>query len=254
MIKSNRKETAFNPSNQLSLRSLHRALTASEPWKESDLSLVVVMATRWPYADRLPGLDIIRCMAASPMAAKFSHESYGSILEIAVKSALTPDVEGQKINDNLVMMSARTLVNLFATAEGWQLVAGDLDRAIGFLERIAGLAGGDMLGKTNQRLWLAVATAAVNFAVLGQALSQDRRMGPEDSARVMKVIREVLGEQSDPEVLFRTLLALGTYLCYAGSKKDVVSLGAEDWVKRLQGRTREERVLDACAQCLELIV
>lgn len=124
LLSKGEKEISLNPQEVSTLEKLTEFLqTASlikgKPYTKSpvavdaSLDLLVKIITAWTPQNRLPGLDLLRLLAAvSPQAATYtSHgETIGEILETS----------GGFIEDlgNNTMLSIRTFVNLFQTKEG----------------------------------------------------------------------------------------------------------------------------------------
>ncbi len=132
LISSGQKELSLNPSDINTLRSLiaHLEEKPSDPSKapsaavNAGLSLVVRLITIWPAAQRLPGLDLLRLLAAQTTALSTYQSPKGeSIVDVLERSAVFDDME----RSNNVMLAVRTFVNLFETAEGRKMVESDFD-------------------------------------------------------------------------------------------------------------------------------
>lgn len=124
LISKGEKDVSLNPDEVSTLSKLTEFLqTASllngkpstKPFSavEAGLDLIVKIITSWTPQNRLPGLDLLRLLAAaSPQAAtyQFNGSRIGEILETS----------GGFDNDlvNNAMLAARTYVNLFQTVEG----------------------------------------------------------------------------------------------------------------------------------------
>lgn len=229
MISSGRKDAALNPTDQTNLKELRYTLQAGKPADEVGLDLILRIATRWDYTDRLPGLDLLRCATGGPLVAGYRDASGRSIVEIAIAAA----TEGA--SENYVMMALRAVANIFGSQKGREVAASEVDRVLGLLERVVGL-GGDGLGRGNRNVLVAATTVALNYAVLGRKKSGS--VGGERKGRLVRVLERVLGESSDAEVCFRGLVALGTLL-YGGVSLEGVDGGL---VRGVGERVREERV------------
>ncbi len=225
-----------------------------------------MMCTRWDYGDRLAPLDLLRCMAPSPAVARFQVPSVSaeggdsiSIVQVAVASALEGVPEGSEPNENLVMMAARTIANLFKSGPGQKVFAAtqksgnaDADAAVSFIERVIGIGHVTPIGQFNRNLLVALTTASLNLAVL--ASKQGGALSREAQIRLLDALARVLGKQSDGEVVFRALVATGTLITVIGggapearSLRDVIRSAGD----RVGGS--DDRIKGAVAECLELL-
>ncbi|PFH62870.1 hypothetical protein XA68_11426 [Ophiocordyceps unilateralis] len=244
MVSSGRKDAALNPGEESTLQTLRAALETSKPIPPQSLAVVVKVVTKWPHTDRLAGLDILRCVARYPVAAEYSGPQGTTLLDVAISASLPSDAAP---SENEAMMGARTVANLFASAEGRSLVSSHAHKAISFLER---LGGGDQgIGKFNRNLLIAVMTSSVNFAVLAY---REKLLSVDQRRRLVVLVGLVMKNQTDSEVLYRALVALGTLL--HASTAEVKDLGLEKWVRDVKGRCGEERVGSVADECLALAV
>jgi phospholipase A-2-activating protein len=246
MISSGRKDAAFNPDEESVLGALRESLESSKPLPQRSLDLVVRLVTSWPYGDRLPGLDLLRCVAKFPLAAAFTDPTHGSLLDLAVTASLPSD--GSAPNENAVMMGLRTIANLFSSANGRSVISADAETAIGFLERVAGLNGGDAIGPFNRNVMIAFTTVGINLSVLAH---RERLLTVELRRRLYLVLGAILKkDQTDSEVLYRALVALGTLL--SASTAEAANLGIAGWIQAAGGRSSEDRVKSVAAECSKL--
>lgn len=246
IISSGRKDIAFNPDQESALGALREALESSKSLPPGSLELVVRIITAWPYGDRLPGLDLLRCVAKFPLAADFADATHGSLLDLAVTASLPSD--GSAPNENAVMMGLRTVANLFSSANGRSVISAQAEKAISFLERVAGLAGGGAIGLFNRNVQVAFTTVGINLAVLAH---RERLLSVELRRRLYLVLGSVLKrDQTDSEVLYRALVALGTLL--SASTAEAANLGIAGWIQAAGGRSSEDRVKSVAAECSKL--
>ncbi|PTB44856.1 hypothetical protein M441DRAFT_64536 [Trichoderma asperellum CBS 433.97] len=245
MISSGRKDVALNPGEESVLHSSKEALDSSKPISLPTLNVILKVVTEWPYADRLAGLDLLRCVARFPIAAQFKGPENETLIDIATASAVPDDFPP---NENAAMMGARTIANLFGSADGRSLAKSDADKAISFLERIVGIKGGEPIGKFNRNVLVAVTTVAVNYSVL---VNKEKLLGPEQRRRLVAVLGVILNDQTDSEVLYRALVALGTIL--STSKDEAKSLGVTAWVEGAATKSSEERIKGVVSECLKVI-
>lgn len=244
MISSGRKDAAFNPDEERILRGLSEALGASTAIPPKSLDLVVRIITRWEYSDRLPGLDLLRCMAKYPSVAQFSDPQLGSLLDLAISSSMP---KGVAPNENAVMMGLRTVANAFGSANGRSIASAQSNEAISFLERVVGIAGGDPIGKFNRNVLIAATTTAINYAVL---VHREKLLLPEQRRRLLLLLGAILRNQTDSEVVYRALVALGTLL--STSTAEAVNLDVGGWIRAAGGKASEDRVKGVAAECTKV--
>lgn len=279
MISAGRKDFALNPSEQTTLKTLTDNLgkyittvpaivpgtsTATPkplPVGEDDLLLILKLASQWPDNDRLPGLDLLRCLVTSPAAAMIRDASGASAIDIAFGAAFNPSNAGAKISENYAMMAFRVVANLFVSGEGRTLAAEHAEKVVEYMEALVGTSDTAFAGPVgfpgNRNVLTAVTTAAINYAVLAYLVSKKKVQGEALTADVAglmaNVMYKIVKEQSDPEVTYRALAALGT-LAAAGFGETMKSFGADDVVKGAKGdKTAEERVRNLAGECLILL-
>ncbi|KAK4071035.1 uncharacterized protein Triagg1_6402 [Trichoderma aggressivum f. europaeum] len=245
MMSSGRKDVALNPGEEATLQSSKAALDSSKAITTPTLNVILKIVTEWPYADRLAGLDLLRCVARFPIAAQFKGPQDLTLLDIAVASSIPDDFPP---NENAAMMGARTIANLFGSADGRSLASSQADKAISFLERVAGIKGGEPIGKFNRNVLVALTTVAVNYSVL---VNKEKLLIPEQRRRLVTVLGTILKDQTDSEVLYRALVALGTIL--STSKDEARSLGVVAWVEGAASKSSEERIKGVANECLKVI-
>ncbi|KAL2024265.1 hypothetical protein VTK56DRAFT_9421 [Thermocarpiscus australiensis] len=227
---------------------------------------VCMIITQWPYGDRLPGLDALRCFVAWPGAASFKDSEYGGLVDVALRGALDPQqpvrqsdeplagfvkgVDGTVVNANNLMMALRTITNLFVTEEGRQLVTKGARAIIGLLARIAGVEDGqDPIGPDNNNLQIALTSAAFNFSCL--AFNKRDSVDFEMIIQLCQVAGSVIRRQSDPEVLFRALMTLGMILAVGGDAREVAeTLEVGEAVREAARKSGEARIKSLAQECL----
>jgi phospholipase A-2-activating protein len=184
-------------------------------------------------------------MAKYPTVAQFSDGENASIIDLAISSALP---QGETPNENAVMMGIRVLVNLFGSADGRSIASSKADTVLSFLERVAGIQGGNAIGKLNRNVLIATSTASLNYAVL---VAREKLLTPNQRRRLLNIIGSNLSDQSDAEVLYRGLISLGTVLIT--SPEAASNLDVAGWVQGAVDRGAEER-LRAVAQEISKVV
>ncbi|KAI0130393.1 ubiquitin homeostasis protein lub1 [Xylariales sp. AK1849] len=246
LVAAGRKDHSLNPSAQTSLQSLRQSLEANQPVTDEDaLSILVGMCTRWDYADRLAPLDLLRCAAVSPLLV--DNVNLGNPIETVI-AATTDGVDGTP-NENLVMMALRTIANLFSTPSGRKLLAdpGEASRIIDFIRRTLGLSHSEPIGKYNRNMLIALATVAINYAVL---ISKTSGFPKELTQKLLGALGHVLSNQKDSEVIFRSLVATGTLITVYG--KAVVGTLASSVEIAKDGAT-DPRIKEVADECLGLL-
>ncbi|RYO91604.1 hypothetical protein DL766_001702 [Monosporascus sp. MC13-8B] len=255
LVAAGRKDYSLNPSAQHALAELRQTLEAGRAvTDETTINIVVMMCTQWDYSDRLAPLDVLRCMAPSPAVAKFQSPSLGSIIQVAVAGALDGVPAGSEPNENMAMMAARTIANLFKSAPGRKQIGSSksgIDTAMSFFERVLGIGGRTApIGEFNRNLLVALATAMLNFAVLPSRESSC--VARQAQVRLLDVLVKILGKQSDGEVVFRALVATGTLITVVGpASPEAKSL--REVIRGVGDRVADDRVKGVVAECLELI-
>ncbi|RYP49285.1 hypothetical protein DL768_004968 [Monosporascus sp. mg162] len=255
LVAAGRKDYSLNPSAQRALAELRQTLETGKPvTDETTINIVVMMCTQWDYSDRLAPLDVLRCMAPSPAVAKFQYPSVGSIIQVAVAGALDGVPAGSEPNENMAMMAARTIANLFKSAPGRKQIGSsksDVDTAISFFERVLGVGGRKApIGEFNRNLLVALATAMLNFAVLPSRESSC--VARQVQVRLLDALVKILGKQNDGEVVFRALVATGTLITVVGSASPEAK-SLRELIKGAGDRVADGRVKGVVAECLELI-
>ncbi|KAI1127240.1 ubiquitin homeostasis protein lub1 [Nemania abortiva] len=253
LVAAGRKGISLNPSSQNTLESLKKALESNKPVTDDlTISLVVMMCTQWDYPDRLAPLDLLRCIATSPATAKFKSSGESSLVRIAISAALEDVPDGSQPNENCTMMALRTIANLFKTAEGRKLLAqpSEASAAISFVGRVIGIRGQPAIGPFNRNVLLALTTLAINYAVL--ASKQLGSISTDNQIRLTSSLALVLQKQTDTEVVYRALVAVGTLITVIGkAAPEARSLSSS--IKSAKDRVSEARVQTIANECLSLL-
>jgi phospholipase A-2-activating protein len=93
-----------------------------------------------------------------------------------------------------------------------------------------------------------VTTVAVNYSVL---VNKEKLLSPDQRRRLVAVLGIILSDQTDSEVLYRALVALGTIL--STSKDEAKSLGNAAWIEGAAAKSSEERIKGVASECLKVI-
>ena len=224
---------------------------------EPALELVLKLVKNWSYPNRLPGLDLLRCMCASEAVALYRDGQHGSVVEVALASAAGSGSSDARFVENSIMMALRVVTNMFATEAGRAVVASRADKIVALMECVLGISDADLgdlkgpVGANNRNVLIALTSAAINLSVLAYAeetlpgQKQQHGVAGAELALLMNIVGKVLTDQTDSEVMFRALVALGTLVSIPGDG-DYLSmaktLGAEEWVKTARKNASEDRV------------
>jgi len=140
LIANNEKSLSLNPADISTLHALVAILKKPPPPGSKPsatlthgIELVVRLITLWPPAQRLPGLDLLRLLAAAtPVIATYKNSSGDGILEILESSGVFEDKE----RSNNIMLAVRMFVNLFETGEGRTLAAEEFGKVSQAAQRL----------------------------------------------------------------------------------------------------------------------
>ena len=239
LLNDGRKDLAFSPSELQLLPRFVSTLQSSlskQP-TETDLQvldsgsdLLVKIVTLWPSQNRLPGLDLLRCLVtAHPMLTQ-RHDVLHVFSEAQVFK------EG---NVNQVMLAIRALANLFGTENGRHFVS---EHA----EAIRQLLSPQMqpsAGAVNRNVHIAATTCYINFAVLLSSGKSESTNAGQFSQGLLADLTTLLGNSKvvDSETVYRGLVATGSLVRIPGAKGDNAST-VEEAVKSAAGRCKEPRI------------
>ncbi|KAL8277995.1 hypothetical protein RQP46_009627 [Phenoliferia psychrophenolica] len=194
--------------------------TAKSPPRLGEAERAVALKLlQWPSAHQFPGLDLVRLVSLSSALP----ESIPAILEVAQSSS----GPAKEVETN-TMLAFRALANLFSNPAGKSLVADEAAEIIETLKR-RGLVGISKNGK------VALATVALNYSVIAV---QKSIAAPEGSL-LFEFVADLLRD-TDGEVVYRSLIALGNLLLSPQITSDIPAAGlqryktlAKDAAKRL---------------------
>lgn len=221
LISSGNKDVSFNPPELETVLALCKRLESSGTLPqdvgsvEAGISLISKAALKWPPASRLPGIDLLRVIAAAtPAAAQIQYD--GQDIVSAVKSANLIDPSG---NANHSMLAIRLFANLFETAPGRELAVNSFDT---ILPQVTSVTG----GSPNRNITIAATTLYINYAVYfttgGRAKSAE---SAERGLQLVDELSKILSNEKDSEAIYRGLVALGTLVKEIG---DEVRAAARD--------------------------
>jgi phospholipase A-2-activating protein len=268
------KHIAMNPDGLSRLETVLQATMGTSTLAKSEQPptllevqrTVYMILAQWPYSDRLPALDVLRCLVAYPGAASLQDNKYGDFVNIVLRGALdtatpiehadkplvefTTNFDASSVNVNNVMMALRAVTNLFGTAEGRKLVVREANAIVGLLARVAGVQDGQApVGPDNNNLQIALTSAAFNFTCL--AFNERDSVDLEVLMQLCQVAEGVIRRQSDPEVLFRAVMALGMILAIGGEARDVAkTLEVGEPIGEAAKKSGEARIKSLAQECL----
>ena len=236
LVAEGSKHLSLSPSEVESIAALCSQLETTtslqkSPLLESTIPLVVKIATKWPPASRLPGLDLLRLLAAaSPLIA--TSDPNGDTL---VSTVISSGVFDPPLSANNSMLAIRMFANLFETEQGRELAANKFDEIVKHVESAMVNAG-----TANRNLTIAVTTLYINYSVF--LADDERTSNPETSERALILLghlTKIISKEKDSEAVYRALVALGTLVVSLGEEVKAAAKDVYD-VKQLL-----EKILDA---------
>ena len=175
-----------------------------DPKPQSDqMSAVVKVATQWPPANRLPGLDLLRLAAIAPSFAQSTSSGEGTIVDLLSRAGIfAADTD----KPNNTMLATRALANIFTTEGGRLIADGCFEQILQSVE--------PFISSGNKNLSAAIATLHINFSVLltSSAPSGESKTREQRAASIANQIIPVLSKTEDNETGYRSLVALGTLM------------------------------------------
>ncbi|KAJ5397623.1 hypothetical protein N7509_005736 [Penicillium cosmopolitanum] len=184
---------------------------ADSPVLEAGIPLVFRTATSWPAANRLPGLDLLRLLAAAaPFVATTEYNG-----ENLVSGLLASGAFDAPLNPNNAMLVVRTFANLFETAAGRDLAINTFDLVVNGVKTALANSG----DSPNRNLTIAITTLYINFAVY--ITSEGREQTTESAEKALILLEEltkIIVNEKDSEAVYRGLVALGTILKAQGAE------------------------------------
>lgn len=211
LIDEGSKDLSLNPSQlevlEKMMKPLEQTLSSSAAPTQAIIKcidLVILIATTWPEADRLPGLDLLRLLTAvTPQTASYRSSSGRNLINILERSGVFED----KDRANNIMLAVRAFSNLFETEKGRELADNEFDKIHSLVKSAS---EGNI---TNRTLVIAVTTLYVNFAVLITSASHSELPSSIDRGlALLDDLVTITGTTSDSEAAYRGLVAAGTLL------------------------------------------
>ncbi|CAG8931837.1 unnamed protein product [Penicillium salamii] len=216
LVSDGSKELALSPAEMETVVALCGQLESTQQLKDSPeveagVPLILKVATTWPAANRIPGLDILRLLAgASSFTAKAEYDDKN-----VVSGVISSGVFDSPLNVNNAMLAMRTFANLFETVDGRDLAIRSFDQILAGVKSALANSG----ASPNRNLEIAITTLYINFTVY--LTSEDRGQTPESSERGLVLLEElarVVAAEKDSEAVYRALVALGTLVTGLGEE------------------------------------
>ena len=226
LLKEGSKDLTLNPSQLETLQALIAHLehppTSTTPRSSrtlaAGLDLIFYLITTWPPQHRLPGLDLLRLLAAgSAETATYRTNDGQTVIDTLASSGVFTAASPP----NNVMLAVRTLANLFETPAGRTLMHHHFARVHEVLKPISAKGTAESaMANPNRNLTIALATMAINYAVLYTAPAAgadadawgDMALRTERGIVLMDELHSVAARSTDSEAVYRALVGCGTLL------------------------------------------
>ncbi|KAL1957744.1 hypothetical protein VTO42DRAFT_5587 [Malbranchea cinnamomea] len=236
LLANGSKDLVLSPSEVGNIAALCSQIENSATLKsqllEISIPLVIRIATEWPLGSRLPGLDLLRLLAAAtPLLASSSFTG-----DNIVSTVISSGVFDAPLNVNNAMLAIRMFANLFEHKTGCDLVADNFDQIVKHVGDALSSSG----AKDNRNLTIAATTLYINYSVF--FTEKDRAKKPESSDRALVLLdrlTRIISTEKDSEAVYRALVALGTLVVSLGEEVKAAAREVYD-VKQAMGK-----VLDA---------
>lgn len=261
LLSSGQKDVCLNPEGLSTLRDLQAYLEKKErstsiPNSEANSPTVVddafpiisTVATRWPYAQRLPGLDLLRLLASEMTVVSHQSANETNIITLLMKSVKPSEGLSSK---NHLMMFIRFCANIFQTSKGRAVAIEEWRPIWVIIENTI-----NDIGKGDRNVAVAATTVWINYAVLITQATAEIPDGFELALGVLEAAQAALQRETDAEVVFRALVAIGTLL-EAGvdevktAARDVLTIGST--VQKVRDASAEKRIGDLAMEIMTLL-
>ncbi len=210
----------------------------SSPIFNSGVVMTIKVITTWPEKHRIPGLDLLRCLAAVTPTLITHHD-----LVAVLSNVLPADPTGG--NSNVVMLAIRSLANIFVHSEGRDLASGQFEEIHAMVKPY--IHSSPAAAVVSRNFHVAVATLYINYAVLF-AKPDSREHKAADVSRAGVLVEDLVtlladAKIVDGETIYRALVGLGTLLGVVlsggggGSAK-----GVKEVVEKLAMGAKEPRI------------
>ncbi|OLL21923.1 Ubiquitin homeostasis protein lub1 [Neolecta irregularis DAH-3] len=187
------------------LDSICILLENSQEIDDTGIQVILKIATSWPIASRFPGLDLLRIV-------------------------VLPDLYHKDQGDTNLMLGLRSLVNFFSSKDGRNLL---VDR----IEMLLSLVS--LVSSQNKNVRLARATSYLNLVTLIHESSKEYLR-----EQIVDVVEKASRSESDPETVYRLLIALGTALSVPKPTREMKQTALK-LVLQYQTLSMEKRITNA---------
>ncbi|KAF2085502.1 putative polyubiquitin binding protein [Saccharata proteae CBS 121410] len=236
LVEEGKQELSLDPSELEVLSATCKQLEQSASSKSAStagIDLAVKIATTWPHDKRLPGLDLLRILAAaSPTTATHTSSGEKTIVDLIADAG----VFSSESPSNNTMLAIRVFANLFQSEEGRLIMDGSFEQIHPLVQPYIESAN------TSRNLIVAITTLYINFSVLMTAPSHNADRALTLLADQTKLINTV----SDSEALYRALVGAGTLLAlgedFRSAAKEVFDF--EKALVRAEQVGKEPRIKD----------
>ena len=250
LLNDGRKDLSFAPGDLQVLPSFTQQLETaiasptSSPVLDAGTTMVIRIATQWPPQSRVPGLDLLRCLAAANTTLTANHDILPTLHESGAFPSSSSGA-GTISNPKLTMLAIRALANLFAHSEGRTFNLQNFEAIHHLISPLFQPSAG---GAPNRNIHIAASTVCINYAV--QLASSETKLEPVEKARrvrlLLKDLAALLGNDRvvDSETVYRALVAVGTLVTVTGARQEGEG-GAESVeaaVKKAAARSKESRI------------
>lgn len=216
--------------------------------QEEQLAAVVNIATQWPAASRLPGLDILRLCAVAPTFAMHTSGGSGTIVDTLAKTEV---FSAGTDKPNNTMLAVRILANMFMSEEGRFVADGCFEDILSSTQ--------PFVDSANKGLTTAIATLYINYAVLltSGAPASESRTREQRAQGVMNGAVHLINPNRDSETVYRGLVAVGTLLSLGDEFRKAMSQSKNlgELLRALEGSPvgKEARIKNLIAEIKDQI-
>ncbi|KAI9844062.1 MAG: hypothetical protein M1838_002334 [Thelocarpon superellum] len=262
LIKDGDKELSLNPADLAVLDALIAQLEQApaaaakpSPAISQGLALVLRIISSWPSSLRLPGIDLLRLLAAAtPVTSTYRDARGEDLVAILDRSGIFTDVERR----NNMMLGIRAFANLFETQEGRALAEARFDEILGLTSPATSSSPND------RNTTIALTTLLINYAVLLTSPSHHKQAASSTQAlALLDPLSTVIGTSlsnaasSAPssEAAYRALVAGGTLLSLGDEVREAAGsvFGLKDKAREAAKAFSEPRITNVVEEVLALI-
>ncbi|KAL0258137.1 WD repeat protein Lub1 [Diplodia seriata] len=196
------KDLSLNESDLATLSAICRQLQQASTAKTAStagIDVAVKIATTWPSDKRLPGLDLLRLLAAAS-ATTATHTSAGDTTIVHLlrdAGVFAPDSP-----TNNVMLGVRVFANMFTTEEGRTIMDGTFEVLHPLIQPFI------RSHLSNRNLIVAITTLYINCAVLLTSPSHNA----DRALTLLDDLTNIINTVEEPEAMYRALVGAGTLL------------------------------------------